>query len=237
MRSRVGARDGRTPARGQGLRPRGGLRPPSGAGPDRQAHPRRHGARRRGRGRGRARRAVRPTDSRARGERVRSSLPAGRDPGAGGDGSAGGIRRRRATPGDADVRLVIVAAEFNREVADLMVKRALARAEERDIRVTSVVRVPGVFEIPLAVQRLLERADVDAAVAIGAVIKGETLHDEALMAAVPKALLDIERATHKPIGLGITGPGMTDEQAMARVDKGAEAVDVALAMHELLRGI
>jgi len=57
------------------------------------------------------------------------------------------------------------------------------------------------------------------------------------MAAVPKALLDIERATHKPIGLGITGPGMTDEQAMARVDKGAEAVDVALAMHELLRGI
>ena len=135
------------------------------------------------------------------------------------------------------MRLAIVAAEFNREVTDLMVKKALARAEERAIRVTSVVRVPGVFEIPLAVQRLLERADVDAAVAIAAVIKGETLHDEALMAAVPKALLDIEQATRKPVGLGITGPGMTDEQAMARVDKGAEAVDVALAMHELLRGI
>src|SRR2546427_670223 len=114
---------------------------------------------------------------------------------------------------------------------------ALARADARGVRVTSVVRVPGVFEIPLAVERLLERADVDAAVAIGAVIKGETLHDEALMAAVPKALLDIERATRKPIGLGITGPGMTDDQAMARADKGAEAVDVALAMYELLRGL
>jgi len=135
------------------------------------------------------------------------------------------------------VRLAIVAAEFNREVTDLMVKKALARAEERGIRVTSVVRVPGVFEIPLAVVRLLERGDVDAAVAIGAVIKGETLHDEALMAAVPKALLDIGRETGKPVGLGITGPGLTDEQAMARVDKGAEAVDVALAMHELLRGL
>src|SRR5207244_6105486 len=101
-----------------------------------------------------------------------------------------------------------------------MVKKALTRAEERGIRVTSVVRVPGVFEIPLAVQRLLERADIDAAVAIGAVIKGVTSHDEALMAAVQKALLDIERVTHKPIGLGITGPVMTDEQAMARVDKG-----------------
>src|SRR5437879_5479547 len=115
--------------------------------------------------------------------------------------------------------------------------RALARAKERGIRVTSVVRVPGTFEIPLAVRRLLERADVDAAVAIGAVIKGETSHDEALMAAVPKALLDVQRDTRKPVGLGITGPGMTDEQAMARVDKGAEAVDVALAMHELLRGL
>jgi len=90
---------------------------------------------------------------------------------------------------------------------------------------------------PIAKVAACEKADVDAAVAIGAVIKGETLHDEALMAAVPKALLDIERATHKPVGLGITGPGMTDEQAMARVGKGAEAVDVALAMHELLRGL
>jgi 6,7-dimethyl-8-ribityllumazine synthase len=101
----------------------------------------------------------------------------------------------------------------------------------------SVVRVPGVFEIPLAVQRLLERSDVDAAVAIGAVIKGETLHDEALMAAVPRALLEVELRAGKPVGLGITGPGMTDEQAAARVDKGAEAVDAALAMHEILQGL
>ncbi|HYY47378.1 MAG TPA: 6,7-dimethyl-8-ribityllumazine synthase, partial [Thermoplasmata archaeon] len=97
--------------------------------------------------------------------------------------------------------------------------------------------VPGVFEIPLAVQRLLERADVDAAVAIGAVIKGETLHDEALMAAAPRALLEVELRAGKPVGLGITGPGMTDEQAAARVDKGAEAVDAALAMHEILQGL
>ena len=133
------------------------------------------------------------------------------------------------------MNLAIVAAEFNREVTDLMVERALARAKERGIRVASVVRVPGTFEIPLAIQRLLERPDVDAAVAIGAVIKGETLHDEALMAAVPRALLDVGLRAGKPVGLGITGPGMTDEQALARVGKGAEAVDVAVAMHELLR--
>src|SRR3990172_2605573 len=127
------------------------------------------------------------------------------------------------------MRLVVVAAEFNREVTDVMVERALSRAKERGVRVTSVVRVPGTFEIPWAVSRLLDRADIDAAVVIGAVIKGETLHDEALMAAVPKTLIEIGVRAGKPIGLGITGPGMTEDQAMARVDKGAEAVDAALA--------
>ena len=135
------------------------------------------------------------------------------------------------------MRIAIVVAEFNREVTDRMVEQALARAKERGIRVTSVVRVPGTFEIPLAVLRLLEKADVDAAVAIGAVIKGETLHDEALMAAVPKTLLEIGLRIGKPVGLGITGPGMTDDQALQRVDKGADAVDAVVAMHELLRGL
>ena len=135
------------------------------------------------------------------------------------------------------MRLAIVASEFNREITDRMVERALARAEERGVRVTSVVRVPGVFEIALAVQRLFERADIDGAVAIGAVIKGETFHDEALMAAVPRALIDIGLRAGKPVSLGITGPGMTDAQAVERIDKGADAVDAALAMHELLRGL
>ncbi|HKW42893.1 MAG TPA: 6,7-dimethyl-8-ribityllumazine synthase [Thermoplasmata archaeon] len=135
------------------------------------------------------------------------------------------------------MRIVIVAAEFNHEVTDVMVERALARAKERGIRVASIVRVPGTFEIPLVVQRFLERDDVDGAVAIGAVIKGETLHDEALMAAVAPALLDVGLRTRKAIGLGITGPGMTDEQALARVDKGADAVDAVVAMHKILQGL
>jgi 6,7-dimethyl-8-ribityllumazine synthase len=135
------------------------------------------------------------------------------------------------------MRLAIVASQFNREVTDPMVEKALARAKEKGVDVARVVRVPGTFEIPLAVQRVLARPDVDAAVAIGAVIKGETLHDEALMAAVPRALLDIGLRAGKPVALGITGPGMTDEQAAVRVGKGAEAVDAALAMHEILHGI
>lgn len=135
------------------------------------------------------------------------------------------------------MRIAIVASLFNREVVDLMVEKALARARELDVEVAAVVRVPGAFEIPLAVQRLLERGDIDGAVAVGAVIKGETLHDEVIMATASQALMDIGRKTGKPVGLGISGPGMTDVQAMARVGNAARAVDAVVTMDALLRGL
>ncbi len=135
------------------------------------------------------------------------------------------------------MRLVIVASLFNREIVDAMVERALARAKEQGVRVTTVVRVPGTFEVPPAVQRLLERSDVDGAVALGAVIKGETKHDEVIMGAAAAALLDIGLRTGKPVGLGITGPGMTYQQAKTRVDAAVRAVDAAKSMHELLHGL
>ncbi len=135
------------------------------------------------------------------------------------------------------MRLVIVASRFNGEVVDPMVERALQRAAELDVKVTTVVRVPGAFEIPPAVQRLLERSDVDGAVALGAVITGETKHDEVIMHAVVPALLDIGLRTGKPVGLGITGPGMTERQAKARIAYAARAVDAAKTMHDVLRGL
>ncbi len=135
------------------------------------------------------------------------------------------------------MRLAIVASRFNAEVVDRMVDRALARAKELGLEVATVVRVPGAFEIPAAVQPLLRRGDIDGAVALGAVITGETKHDEVIMAAAAHALLDLGLRSGKPIGLGITGPGMTDEQAAARIDAAARAVDAAKAMHDLLRGL
>lgn len=135
------------------------------------------------------------------------------------------------------MRLAIVASRFNRGVVDPMVERALKRAAELGLKVTTVVRVPGAFEVPQAVQRLLERSDVDGAVALGAVIKGETKHDEVIMLAATHALLDIGLRSGKPVGLGITGPGMTDRQAKARIAAASRAVDAVKAMHEVLQGL
>lgn len=127
------------------------------------------------------------------------------------------------------VRLAIVAARFNAEVTDRMVARAVARAKEVGATV-EVVRVPGTFEIPLALRRLLARKDIDAGVAIGAVIQGQTDHDELIVHAVARALLDLQIRTGKPIGLGITGPGMSTKVAMRRIGSAARAVDAAVAM-------
>jgi len=135
------------------------------------------------------------------------------------------------------MRLAVVASRFNHEIVDAMVQRALDRAKEQGLKVTTVVRVPGTFEIPLAAQRLLERTDVDGVVALGAVITGETKHDEVIMQSAADALMGLELRTGKPIGLGITGPGMTYKQAKARLDAASRAVDAVQSMHDLLRGL
>ncbi len=135
------------------------------------------------------------------------------------------------------VRLAIVAARFNAKIVDRMVARALARAKELGADVVEIVRVPGTFEIPLAVKRLLARKDVDGAVALGAVIKGQTRHDELIAHAVAGKLLDLQTETGKPIGLGITGPGMSYKVAARRIGNAARAVEAAVAMAEILRGL
>ncbi|HLE45766.1 MAG TPA: 6,7-dimethyl-8-ribityllumazine synthase [Thermoplasmata archaeon] len=133
------------------------------------------------------------------------------------------------------MRLAVVAAAFNADVTDRMVARALARAKELGAEVVEVVRVPGTFEIPLALKRLLARTDIDGGVAIGAVIKGQTKHDELIAHAVAGRLLDLQLETGKPIGLGITGPGMSAKVAVRRIRNAARAVDAVVAMAEVLR--
>ena len=134
------------------------------------------------------------------------------------------------------MRIVLVASEFNAPIPDRMVEVARTRAKALGAEV-EVVRVPGTWEIPLAIRAVLARRDVDAAVAIGAVVTGETKHDALIAEAVARELMHLQRETGKPIGLGITGPGMTWEQAEARVKNAGRAVDAAVRAAETLRGL
>mgnify|MGYP001563385900 CR=1 FL=1 len=126
------------------------------------------------------------------------------------------------------MRIVLVASEFNAPIPDRMVAAARRKADALGATVVAVVRVPGAWEIPLAVKRALARRDVDAVVAIGAVVKGETEHDELIAKTVAPALMRLQLEAGKPVGLGITGPGMTWRQAEGRVENAARAVEAAV---------
>jgi 6,7-dimethyl-8-ribityllumazine synthase len=134
------------------------------------------------------------------------------------------------------VRLGFVVAQFNKEspVTHEMAEVARERARERDARVVETIEVPGSYDTPLAADRLARREEVDAVVALGAIITGDTNHDQVIADAAAQGLTDVSLDRDTPVALGIIGPGMSHDEARARVDHGATAVDSAIDMTDAL---
>ena len=130
----------------------------------------------------------------------------------------------------AKYKLGAVVAEFNYEVTSLMLERAKAEAEFLGVEINHIIKVPGVFDMPLAIKKLISRDDVDAVITLGAVITGETKHDEVITAQAARKITDLALEYDKPVAYGVTGPGMTELQAMDRIEKGRDVVDVAVKM-------
>jgi len=131
----------------------------------------------------------------------------------------------------AEVKLALVVAEFNSELTDKMLKEASRRADELNAQVTYVCKVPGSFDMPLTIQTLLEKNDVDAVATLGAIVQGETKHDEVIAHALAHAIADLSMRYRKPVSLGVAGPGMTWEQAEARAEEYASrGVQAAVKM-------
>ncbi|ACV24378.1 6,7-dimethyl-8-ribityllumazine synthase [Methanocaldococcus fervens] len=135
------------------------------------------------------------------------------------------------------VNLGFVIAEFNRDITYMMEKVAEEHAEFLGAKVKYKVVVPGVFDMPLAVKKLLEKEDVDAVVTIGCVIEGETEHDEIVVHNAARKIADLSLEYNKPVTLGISGPGMTRLQAQERVDYGKRAVEAAVKMVKRLKAL
>jgi len=81
------------------------------------------------------------------------------------------------------------------------------------------------------VRELLKRGDVDAVVTLGAIIQGETKHDEVVAQQSSRKIMDLSIEFGKPVTLGIIGPGATRMQALERVeDYARRAVEAAVKM-------
>lgn len=144
-------------------------------------------------------------------------------------------------------RVALVVARWNAEVTGLLEEGARAALRTHGVADEDVlvVRVPGAFELPGAAARILERGEVDAVVALGCVIRGETPHFDYVAgeAARGLALLGLEASV--PVVFGVLTTE-TVEQAMVRAgarsdepaaNKGWEAAEVALEMANLYREI
>jgi 6,7-dimethyl-8-ribityllumazine synthase len=114
------------------------------------------------------------------------------------------------------VRIGVVVSEFNREITFAMLENAKKQARKMDAIISYVCYVPGSYDMPIMVQELLKKKDVDAAITLGAVIKGETTHDEIVAENAARLIADLSVKHSKPVALGITGPNMTFEEAKDR---------------------
>ncbi len=134
-----------------------------------------------------------------------------------------------------DMRIGIVVSEFNYDITMMMLERAKSHAEFLGVEVSHVVRVPGVFDMPLAVKHLLSKDDVDGVVTLGAVIEGETDHDEIVIQHASRKIVDLSLEYSKPVSLGITGPGMSRLQAEERIERAKAAVESVVKLYRALK--
>lgn len=136
----------------------------------------------------------------------------------------------------------IVAAQWHAEVMGGLVagaERACAAAGAT----ASLIRVPGAFELPLAAQAAAATNRFDALVALGVVIRGGTPHFDYVCLAATTGLETVARTASIPIGFGVLTCD-DEQQALDRAglpqsdsDKGAEAVEAAIALALTLRDI
>ena len=150
----------------------------------------------------------------------------------------------KITEGDLnarDMRLTIVASRFNDFIVESLIKGALSclRRHGASDATIEIIRVPGAYELPLAVDKVAAARGVDGIIALGAVIRGATPHFDYVAGECTSGIMASARAHGLPIGVGVLTTD-TIEQAIERAgtkagNKGEEATLAVIEMISLLR--
>ena len=129
------------------------------------------------------------------------------------------------------MRIGVVHSRFNEEICSALLETARAELARSGAE-AEFVAVAGALEIPLALQWLAQSGRFDALVALGAVIRGDTYHFEVVANESARGIMDVALECGMPVANGVLTTE-NEAQALARKDKGAEAVRVALEMARL----
>ena len=133
-------------------------------------------------------------------------------------------------------RFAILVSEWNTDVTEALFDGAFGTLSQYGAKAENVIRgnVPGSYELSLAAQWFAQRDDVDAVIALGCVIQGETKHNDYINHAVAQGLTNVALKTGKPVIFGVLTPN-NQQQALDRAggihgNKGDEAAITAIKM-------
>ena len=133
-------------------------------------------------------------------------------------------------------KLGFVVSDFNADVTKLMETVGKEHTEFLGVKVEKTIRVPGAFDIPLAVQKLLKDPSIDAVVTLGTVIEGDTDHDVVVAQHAARKIMDLSLEYNKPVSLGISGPKISRAESIARIEEYSKrAVETAVKMIRRLK--
>ena len=122
-------------------------------------------------------------------------------------------------------KILIVLANYYKNISDGLLKSALKNIPKSNQ--VKIIKVPGVFEIPVTISKNLKK--FDAFLALGCVVKGQTPHFDFISQASTNAIMDISVSQKKPVGNGII-TCLNMKQAKARKSKGAEAASAVFSV-------
>jgi 6,7-dimethyl-8-ribityllumazine synthase len=156
---------------------------------------------------------------------------------------AGPRRGKHETNDVKGMRILLVEARYYDDIADLLLAGAMKELQGAGAAVEQI-SVPGSLEVPIAIALALDaaakkRRPYDGVVALGCVIRGDTIHFEIVSNESARGLMDLAITRNVPIGNGILTVN-TEAQAFARArieeqDKGGDAARAALALVRLKR--
>lgn len=139
-------------------------------------------------------------------------------------------------PDVSNKRFAIVVAEWNGEITEALFEGAYKTLIEYGVREDNIIRanVPGSFELSYGSQVFAQKDDIDAVIALGCVIQGETKHNDYINHAVAGGLTDVALKYNKPVIFGVLTPN-DYQQALDRAggkhgNKGDEAAITAIKM-------
>lgn len=148
-----------------------------------------------------------------------------------------GVTQVHGESGPADAfRFTLVASRYNTELTESLVAEAVRALRQEGARVEQirVVWVPGAFELPAVLEYCARSGDVDALIAIGAVLEGETPHAAAINESVARSLNEVSRQYSVPV-IDAVVVARTMEQAVERCmgethNRGTYAAKAAIEM-------